>query len=62
MFMKMVYIVQGQSTGIKGNAIHWIDSIYSDEEEAIRLCDAMNRVVKNELNYVEYVIRPMPLI
>lgn len=60
--MKMVYIVQGQSTGINGDAIHWVDSVYSDEGEAIKQCDTMNNVVKNDLNYMVYVVKPMPLI
>lgn len=60
--MKIVYIIQGKTTGINGDVIHWVDSVYNDEEEAIKQRDAMNYVVKNDLNYVEYVIKPMPLI
>lgn len=59
--MKMVYIVQEQSTVIKGNIIHWADSAYIDEQEAIKQCNAMNRSIKNDPNYLAYVIGPIPL-
>ena len=28
--MKMVYVVQGHSTGCYGNIVHWADSAYAD--------------------------------
>lgn len=59
--MKMVYVVQGQSTGINGNIIYWADSCYIDEQEAINQCNVMNRSIKNDPNYFAYVVGPIPV-
>ena len=59
-FMKMIYVVQGTSTGCNGNIIHWADSAYTDEQEAIKRCDRMNRSMKNDQNFFAYVTGPIP--
>ena len=58
--MKMIYVVQGTSTGCNGNIIHWADSAFTDEQEAIKRCDRMNRSMKNDPNYLAYVTGPIP--
>ena len=58
--MKMIYVVQGTSTGCNGNIIHWADSAFNDEKEAIKRCDRMNRSMKNDPNYFAYVTGPIP--
>lgn len=60
-FMKMVYVVQGTLTGCNGNIVHWSDSAYTDEQEAINRCNEMNRYIKNDPNYLAYVVGPIPL-
>ena len=37
--MKMVYVIQGHSTGCNGGIIHWSDSAYFDEKEAHDQCN-----------------------
>lgn len=37
--MKMVYVVQGHSTGANGSIIHWADCAYTDKKR--RLISAM---------------------
>ena len=59
--MKTVYVIQGHSTGYNGNIIHWADSAYFDEKEAHDRCNEMNRSVKNDPNYLAYVVGPIPL-
>lgn len=59
--MKMVYVVQVRSTGTNGNIIRWADSCYIDEQEAINQCDVMNRSIKNDPNYLAYVVGPIPV-
>lgn len=59
--MKTVYVVQVRSTGINGNIIRWADSCYIDEQEAINQCDVMNRSIKNDPNYLAYVVGPIPV-
>lgn len=59
--MKMVYVIQGHSTGINGNIIHWADCAYIDKQKAIDQCDEMNRSIGNDLNYLAYVVGPLPL-
>lgn len=59
--MKMVYVVQGHSTGYNGNIIHWTDSAYVDKQEAIAQCNEMNRSIENDPNYLVYVVGPIPL-
>ena len=59
--MKMVYVVQGYSTGCYGNIVHWADSVYADKHEAINQCNAMNNSEKNDPNYLAYVVGPIPL-
>ena len=56
--MKMIYVVQGTSTGCNGNIVHWADSAYTDEQEAIKRCDRMNRSMKNDPNFFAYVTGP----
>lgn len=60
--MKMVYVVQGHSTGCNGNIIHWADSAYVDKQAAINQCHAMNCSIKNDPNYLAYVVGPIPLM
>ena len=60
--MKMVYVVSGHSTGCNGGIIHWTDSAYTDKQEAINRCHAMNECcIKNDQNYLAYVVGPIPL-
>ena len=59
--MKMIYVVQGHSTGINGNIIHWSDCAYINKQKAIDQCDAMNRSNKDDPNYLAYVVGPIPL-
>ena len=59
--MKMIYVIQGRSTGCNGNIIHWTDSAYTDEQEAMKQCNWMNRSRKNDPNYFAYVTGPIPL-
>ena len=59
--MKTVYVIQGHSTGCNGNIIHWADSAYFDEKEANKQCNEMNRSIKNDPNYLAYVVGPIPL-
>ena len=59
--MKMVYVIQGHSTGCNGGIIHWADSAYFDEKEAHDRCNEMNSSVKNDPNYLAYVVGPIPL-
>ena len=59
--MKMVYVVQGHSTGCYGNIVHWADSAYTDKQEAVNQCNAMNNSEKNDPNYLAYVVGPIPL-
>lgn len=59
--MKTVYVIQGRSTGCNGNIIHWADSAYFDEKEANKQCNEMNRSIKNDPNYLAYVVGPIPL-
>lgn len=54
--MKMVYVVQGHSTGSNGNIIHWADSAYTDKQAAINRCDELNCSIKNDPNYLAYVV------
>ena len=59
--MKMIYVVQGHSTGINGNIIHWSDCAYINKQKAIDQCDAMNCSNKDDPNYLAYVVGPIPL-
>lgn len=59
--MKTVYVIQGHSTGSNGSIIHWADSAYADKQEAVNQCYEMNRSVKNDPNYLAYVVGPIPL-
>ena len=60
--MKMIYVVQGTSTGYNGNVIHWAaDCAYTDKQEAIDQCNVMNSSMKNDPNYFAYVVGPIPL-
>lgn len=59
--MKLVYVVQGHSTGMNGNIIHWADCAYTDKQKAFDQCDEMNRSIKNDPNYLAYVVGPIPL-
>lgn len=59
--MKTVYVVQGHSTGCNGNIIYWADSAYTDKQKAHNQCNEMNRSVKNDPNYLAYVVGPIPL-
>ena len=59
--MKMVYVIQGHSTGCNGCIIHWADNAYFDEKEAHDRCNEMNRSVNNDPNYLAYVVGPIPL-
>ena len=58
--MKMIYVVQGTLTGCNGNIVRWTDSAFTDEQEAIKRCDRMNRSMKNDPNYFAYVTGPIP--
>ena len=59
--MKMVYVIQGHSTGCNGGIIHWADGAYLDEKEAHDQCNEMNRSVNNDPNYLAYVVGPILL-
>lgn len=59
--MKMIYIVQGQSTGINGNIIHWADSAYTDEQKASYARDKMHQILENDPNGMVYITGPIPL-
>ena len=59
--MKMLYVIQGHSTGCNGDIIHWVDSAYFNAKEAHDQCSEMNRSVKNDPNYLAYVVGPIPL-
>ena len=59
--MKMVYVIQGNSTGINGSVIHWVDSAYVDNQKAIDECNAMNCSIKDDPNYLAYIVGPIPL-
>ena len=59
--MKLVYVVQGRSTGVNGNIIHWADCAYIDKQKAIDQCNEMNRSIENDPNYLAYVVGPIPL-
>ena len=59
--MKMIYVIQGHSTGCNGGIIHWVDSAYSDAKEAHDQCSEMNRSMKNDPNYLAYVVGPILL-
>ena len=58
--MKMIYVVQGTSSGCSGNLIHWADSAFTDEQEAIKQCDRMNRSMKSDPNLYACVTGPIP--
>lgn len=58
--MKTVYVIQGLSTGCDGGVIHWADSAYFDEKEANKQCNEMNSSIKNDPNYLAYVVGPIP--
>lgn len=60
--MKMIYVVSGHSTGCNGGIIHWTDSAYTDEQEAVNRCHAMNECrIKIDQNYLAYVVGPISL-
>lgn len=59
--MKMIYVIQGHSTGYNDSIIHWADSAYFDEKDAHDRCNEMNSSVKNDPNYLAYVVGPIPL-
>ena len=59
--MKMIYVIQGHSTGYNDGIIHWVDSAYFDEKEAHDRLNEMNSSVKNDPNYLAYVVGPIPL-
>lgn len=59
--MDMVYVILGHSTGYNGNIIHWADSAYLDERKAYEQCNAMNRSITDDQNYLAYVVGPIPL-
>ena len=59
--MKMVYVIQGHSTGCNGGIIHWADSAYFDEKEAHDRCNEMNHSITDDPNYLAYVVGPIPL-
>lgn len=59
--MKMIYVVQGRSTGCNGNIIYWTDSAYTDMQRAHDVCNEMNRSMRNDPNYMAYVTGPIPL-
>ncbi len=59
--MKMIYVIQGHSTGYNDGIIHWADSAYFDEKDAHDRCNEMNSSVKNDSNYLAYVVGPIPL-
>ena len=44
--MKMIFVIQGHSTGYNDGIIHWADSAYFDEKEAHDRCNEMNRSAK----------------
>ena len=59
--MKMIYVIQGHSMGCNGSIIHWVDSAYFYAKEAHDQCSEMNRSMKNDPNYLAYVVGPIPL-
>ena len=58
--MKMIYVVQGTFKGCNGNIIHWADSAFTDEQEAIKRCDRMSRSMKSDPNFYACVTGPIP--
>ena len=58
--MKMIYVVQWTSKGYNGNIIHWADSAFTDEQEAIKRCDRINRSMNNDPTFFAYVTGPIP--
>ena len=59
--MKMIYVVQGTSSGCRDNIIHWADSAVTDEQEAFNRRDELNRSMKNDPTFFAYVTGPIPL-
>lgn len=59
--MKMIYVIQGHSTGYNDGIIHWADSAYFDEKDAHDRCDEMNSSITDDPNYLAYVVGPIPL-
>ena len=60
--MKMIYIVQGQSTGSNGGIIHWADNAYADEQKAINACSNLCQLLKDDPNGFVYITGPIALI
>ena len=58
--MKMIYVVQGTFTGCNGEITHWADSAFTDEQDAIKRCDRMNRSMKSDPNFYACVTGPIP--
>ena len=58
--MKMIYVVHGSSASCNGNIIHWADSAFTDEKEAIKRRDRMNRSMKNDPTFIAYITGPIP--
>lgn len=59
--MKMIYVIQGHSTGYNDGIIHWADSAYFDEKDAHDRCNEMNGSTTDDPNYLAYVVGPIPL-
>lgn len=59
--MKMIYVIQGHSTGYNDGIIHWADSAYFDEKDAHDRCNEMNSSITDDPNYLAYVVGPIPL-
>ena len=59
--MKMIYVIQGHSTGYNDGIIHWADSAYFDEKDAHDRRNEMNSSITDDPNYLAYVVGPIPL-
>ena len=47
--------------GLTPEMEQWADSAYFDEKDAHDRCNEMNSSVKNDPNYLAYVVGPIPL-
>lgn len=59
--MKYIYILNVQMTGANGGVIHFVESAFADEEAASEQRHEMDKVYKDDPNYMSYITGPILL-
>ena len=59
--MKYIYILNVQMTGAYGGVIHFVDSAFSELGKAYEVQLRMDKVYKEDKNYMSYITGPIML-